>query len=189
MNRKQYFILLRIICSALLFAVGIIFGFSPILSDFSLYMYIAAAFVVGFDVVIDAFNGIFHGHILDENFLMTIGSISAFILGECAEGTVILLLYQVGELFQAIAVGKSRNSISDLMNICPDYARTENGEVIDPFEVSVGDIILVEPGEKVALDGVIVSGSSSVDTSALTGEPIPRFLNHAHTSEPYGSSG
>lgn len=177
MNRKHYFILLRIICSALLFAAGIVFEFFPLLAPFTLYLFIAAALVVGFDVVINAFNGVFHGHMLDENFLMTAGSICAFILGEYAEGTVILLLYQVGELFQAVAVGKSRNSITELMNICPDQARLENGEIVDPFDISVGDIILVEPGEKIPLDGIILSGASSVDTSSLTGEHLPRFLN------------
>lgn len=176
MSRKHYHTLLRIICSALLFSVGIAFGFIPLLSPFALYMFIAAALVVGFDVLINAFNGIFHGHMLDENFLMTAGSICAFVLGEYAEGTVILLLYQVGELFQSIAVGKSRNSIAELMNICPDEARLENGEIVDPFDISVEDIIVVEPGEKIPLDGIIISGSSSVDTSSLTGESVPAFL-------------
>ncbi len=176
MNRKQYYILLRIICSALLFLVGIVFDFIPLLSPLSVYLFIAAALVVGFDVVINAFNGVFHGHMLDENFLMTAGSVCAFILGEYAEGTVILLLYQVGELFQSIAVGKSRNSIAELMNICPDEARLESGEAVDPFEVSVGDIIIVEPDEKIPLDGIILSGSSTVDTSSLTGESVPKFL-------------
>lgn len=174
MSRKHHIVLLRIICSALLFAVGIVFELAlPVLAPFSLYIFIAAAVLVGFDVLINAVNSLFHGHMLDENFLMTAGSVCAFILGDYAEGTVILLLYQVGELFQAVAVGRSRNSITELMNICPDEARLEDGRTVDPFEVAVGDIILIEPGEKIPLDGTVISGTSTVDTSSLTGEHIP----------------
>lgn len=178
MTEKHIITLFRIVCSAVLLAAGIIFSLLlPHLAPYSLIFFILAAAVVGFDVLINAVNGIIHGHMLDENFLMTLGSICAFIVGEYAEGAVILLLYQVGELFQSVAVGKSRNSIASLMNICPDEARLENGETVDPFEVAVGDIILIEPGEKVPLDGVIISGSSSVDTSSLTGEHQPKFIS------------
>ncbi len=176
MDRAKRILLFRIICAASLTAAGIVFGFYPLLSFMSLYFYIAAAVTVGFDVALSAVNGIIHGHILDENFLMLAGSICAFILGEYAEGTMILLFYQVGELFQAIAVGRSRRSIAELMDIRPDYAnlvKTDGIEQVDPFDVAVGDIILVEPGEKIPLDGVVVEGLTSVDTSSLTGESAP----------------
>ncbi len=174
MTEKQRFNLYRIICSATFFTAGIIIRLAiPLLAPYSLILFILAAFTVGYDVIIDAVNGIIHGHLLDENFLMSAGSICAFILGEYAEGTVILLLYQVGEFFQSVAVGKSRNSISTLMNICPDEARLEDGSIVDPFDVSVGEIILVLPGEKIPLDGVIVAGTSTLDTSSLTGESLP----------------
>lgn len=157
-------------------AAGIALGLYPLLSFISVYFYIAAAVTVGYDVLINAFNGIFHGHILDENFLMLAGSVCAFILGDYAEGTMILLFYQVGELFQAIAVGRSRRSIAELMDIRPDYASllTDEGiATVDPYDVKVGDIIIVEPGEKIPLDGVIIEGSSTLDTSSLTGESVP----------------
>ncbi len=174
MSSKQRYNLARIIVSACLFAAGLTVSlFLPVVAEYSFIFFLIAALTVGYDVIIDAVNGIIHGHLLDENFLMSAGSICAFILGEYAEGTVILLLYQVGELFQSVAVGKSRNSISSLMNICPDEARLEDGSIVDPFEVSVGDIILVLPGEKIPLDGSIVDGISTIDTSSLTGESLP----------------
>lgn len=177
MTDKHIITLFRIVCSAVLLAAGIVFSLLlPLLAPYSLIFFVLAAAVVGYDVLVNAVNGVIHGHVLDENFLMTLGSICAFIVGEFAEGTVILLLYQVGELFQSVAVGKSRNSIASLMNIYPDEARLENGEIVDPFEVAVGDIIIIEPGEKVPLDGIIISGSSSVDTSSLTGEHQPKSL-------------
>ncbi len=175
MSDSQRFRLIRIICSAVLFATGIVFHiFIPLLEPYILCFFIASALIVGYDVIISAVNGVIHGHMLDENFLMSIGSVCAFILGEYPEGTVIMLLYQVGELFQSVAVGKSRRSIAALMDICPDEARRENGETVDPFEIEVGEIILVEPAEKIPLDGTVISGSSSVDTSSLTGESVPR---------------
>lgn len=178
MSSKHRFTLIRIICSAVLFLAGMIIDFSlPLLSQYVIFFYILAALTVGYDVILNAINGIVHGHVLDENFLMTVGSICAFILSEYAEGTVILLLYQIGELFQGIAVGKSRNSIKELMNICPDEARLENGDIVDPFEISVGDIILIEPGEKIPLDGEIIEGCSNIDTSSLTGEHIPSYAS------------
>lgn len=174
MSSKHKIILIRIICSALLLITTLVLGITqPLMIPFIVCLYIASAVIVGFDVLLDAFNGIVHGHILDENFLMFIGSVSAFILGEYPEGVAILLLYQVGELFQSIAVGKSRNSISELMNIYPDEARLENGDIVDPFDVSVGSIIIVEPGEKIPLDGIIFNGTTAIDTSSLTGEHIP----------------
>jgi len=176
MDRSKRILLFRIICALTMTAAGIVISFYPLLEFISLYFYIAAAVTVGYDVLISAFNGIFHGHILDENFLMLAGSVCAFILGEYAEGTMILLFYQVGELFQAIAVGRSRRSIAELMDIRPDYANllTEDGiQTVDPYDVKVGDIIIVEPGEKIPLDGVITEGSSTLDTSSLTGESVP----------------
>ncbi len=176
MNNRQQFILIRIICSATLLLSGLVLGLLTLTSFISLYMYIAAAVLVGYDVLISAVNGVVHGHMLDENFLMVIGSICAFVLGEQAEGTFILLFYQVGELFQAIAVGKSRKSIAELMDIRPDYASLlKDGNVIqvDPYDVAVDDIIVVEPGERIPLDGVVICGESSLDTSSLTGESVP----------------
>ena len=176
MDRAKRILLFRIICAATMTAAGIALGLYPLLSFISVYFYIAAAVTVGYDVLINAFNGIFHGHILDENFLMLAGSVCAFILGDYAEGTMILLFYQVGELFQAIAVGRSRRSIAELMDIRPDYASllTDEGiTTVDPYDVKVGDIIIVEPGEKIPLDGVIIEGSSTLDTSSLTGESVP----------------
>ncbi len=176
MNQRQRFILIRIICAATVLISGFILSLIPLTEFLALYFYILSAIIVGYDVLISAINGIVHGHMLDENFLMTIGSICAFLLGEYAEGTFILLFYQVGELFQAIAVGKSRRSIAELMDIRPDYANLiKDGTVttVDPYEICVGDIIIVDPGEKIPLDGIVVSGQSSVDTSSLTGEAVP----------------
>lgn len=180
MNSRHQLILIRIICAATLFLAGVVLGTMPLAAFLSLYFYIAAAVLVGYDVVISAVNGIIHGHMLDENSLMVAGSVCAFVLGEYAEGTFILLFYQVGELFQAIAVGRSRRSIAELMNIRPDSANliSDNGEisVVDPYDVTVGDVILVDPGEKVPLDGIILEGFSSVDTASLTGESVPLEL-------------
>ncbi len=177
MNSNQRFRLIKIISSATLFIAGVLFKlFLPLFEPFTIYFFVISALIIGYDVLIDALNGVIHGHMLDENFLMSVGSICAFILGEYPEGTVILLLYQIGELFQSVAVGKSRNSIAELMDICPDEARLENGSIVDPFEIKAGDIILVEPGEKIALDGIVIKGASSVDTSSLTGESVPREI-------------
>ncbi len=178
MNESQRFRLVRIICSAALFFTGMTFKLSiPFLEPYTVYLFAFSAIIVGYDVLLDALNGIIHGHMLDENFLMSVGSICAFVLGEYPEGTVILLLYQVGELFQSVAVRRSRNSIAELMDISPDEARRENGEVVDPFEITIGEIILIEPGEKIPLDGIIFSGNSSIDTSSLTGESVPREVS------------
>ena len=177
MNKRQHYILIRIICAATLLVAGFILGLFPLTDFTAVFFFIAAAVIVGYDVLINAVNGVVHGHILDENFLMAIGSICAFLLGEQAEGTFILLFYQVGELFQAIAVGKSRRSIAQLMDIRPDCATVEKDGVtqaVDPYDVMIDDVIVVEPGEKIPLDGIIISGQSSIDTSSLTGESVPR---------------
>ena len=126
------------------------------------------------------FRNISHGQVFDENFLMMIATFGAFGVGEYSEAVAVMLFYQVGELFQAYAVGKSRKSISDMMDICPEYANieTENGlEQVDPDDVEVGSIIVIKPGEKVPLDGVVIEGESFVDTAALTGESVPRKVS------------
>lgn len=166
-------------------AGGIIFFATSILTyalpnlntNIALILFLIAYFIVGGDVVKKAVQNIGHGQIFDENFLMTIATVGAFLVGEYPEGVAVMLFYQVGELFQSYAVNKSRKSISQLMDIRPDYANVyRNGEVteVDPAEVSVGDIILIKPGERVPLDGVVRKGTTSLDTMALTGESIPR---------------
>ena len=139
-------------------------------------------FVVGWDILRKAFKGILNKQVFDENFLMAVATIGAIIMGEYVEGVAVMLFYQIGELFQSVAVGKSRKNISDLMEIRPDYANLEvdeNGETekVDPDEVEVGSIIVVYPGEKIPIDGVVISGNSTLNTAALTGESVPRTVN------------
>lgn len=168
--------LIRIIVG---FAALLIASFLPIDGYFQFIAYLVPYLIIGYDIIWKALRNIVHGQVFDENFLMTIATVGAFLLGEYREGCAVMLFYQVGELFQSVAVGKSRKSISSLMNIRPDYANLEkNGSIIetDPEEVSIGDIIIIRPGEKIPLDGVIVEGSTNVDTSALTGESVPRSL-------------
>ncbi len=141
---------------------------------------VAIYLIIAYDVLINAVKGVFSGEFLDENFLMTIASVGAFIIGEWNEAVSVMLFYQVGELFQSYAVGKSRKSISDILDIRPEYANLVNNRVIDrvlPEKVNVGDIILINPGERVPLDGVVISGESYVDEKAITGEAQPRFLS------------
>ncbi len=136
--------------------------------------------LVGYDVLMEAFSGLFRGALLDENFLMAIATVGAFAIGEYTEAVGVMLFYKVGETFEQYAVGKSRRSIAELMNIRPDYANVlVNGEVVvtDPEDVAIGSRILVKPGEKVPLDGVVISGTSFLDTSALTGESVPRSIS------------
>lgn len=174
MSHKQKKMLVKIIVSfALLITVRLI--------DFegwkNYLLYLIPYAIIGWDVLWRAVRNICHGQVFDENFLMTIATIGAFFTGECAEGVAVMLFYQIGELFQGYAVGKSRKSISSLMDIRPDYANIEiNGQLVqtDPDEVSIGDIIVVKPGEKIPLDGVVIEGRSTVDTAALTGESLPR---------------
>lgn len=174
MTKKQKKKLIRIIISlVLLIAVKIINPDGII----ALFAYLIPYAVIGWDVLWKAVRNIIHGQIFDENFLMTLATIGAMCTSEYAEGVAVMLFYQIGDLFENYAVGKSRNSISELMDIRPDYANVEkNGEIIqvDPDEISVDDIIIVKAGEKVPLDGIIIEGSTTVDTSALTGESIPR---------------
>ncbi len=166
--------LTRILASAVLFALSFLLPLSGVLRLF----YFATVYaVVGWDVLWRAARNIAHGQVFDENFLMALATIGAFVLGEFPEAVEVMLFYQIGELFQSYAVGKSRQSITALMDIRPDYANIERGgalEQVDPDEVAVGDIIVIKAGEKIPLDGVIIEGSSSLDTAALTGESLPR---------------
>ena len=181
MNKKQKRLLVRIIIAAIFFVP--LYLISEEYVDVHLpvwallILFLVPYLLVGYDILRKAFLGIRHGQVFDENFLMTVATIGAIVLGEYGEGVAVMLLYQVGELFQSYAVGKSRRNITELMDIRPDYANIEeDGELtrVDPDEVEVGSIIVVQPGEKVPLDGVVVEGSSSLNTSALTGESLPR---------------
>lgn len=180
MNKKQKKMLARIIIAAVLL---IALHFVPITGIPRFICYLAVYLVIGYDIVKKAFKGIKNGQVFDENFLMAIATIGAFALavyeksGDYNESIAVMLFYQIGELFQSYAVGKSRRNITELMDIRPDYANIENDgklEKVDPDEVEVGSVIVVQPGEKVPIDGVIVEGNSSLNTSALTGESLPR---------------
>ncbi len=176
MTRKQKKSLYRIIIAAVLFFGGLLL---PLSEKLKLIPFLAAYLIIGYDILIKSVKGIINLQPFDENFLMSVATIGAFALGEFHEGVAVMLLYQIGELFQSYAIGKSRKSISSLMDIRPDFARIEeNGEykIVSPNDVNVGDIITVFAGEKIALDGVIVSGSADIDSSALTGEGAPQAL-------------
>ena len=180
MNKKQKKVVIRIIITAvLLVALKLLIEFSvlPETGIPTLCMYLIPYVVIGYDIIKKAFKGIIHGRPFDENFLMTVATIGAIATGEYSESAAVMLFYQIGELFQSYAVGKSRKSISTLMDIRPDYAWIdgENGEQVqvDPSTVEVGTVITVRPGERVPIDGVIVGGASTVDTVALTGESVP----------------
>lgn len=184
MTEKQKKLLVRIIISACLTICGFILKSLDISIFCYLPVFIVSSLVVGYSVIIDAFNNLFHGHILDENFLMALGATGAFVLGDYTEGTIILLLYQVGELFQSVAVGNSRKSISSLMDIRADYANIiENGKLVkaDPYDIEVGSEIIVLPGEKIPIDSVIITGSTELNTAALTGESMPRSVSVGDT--------
>lgn len=172
-NKK---ILTRIITGAILFGIGIIFDISY---WFNISMLILAYIIVGGDILLKAIKNISKGQIFDENFLMSIATLGAISIGEYPEGVAVMLFYQVGEFFQDLAVNKSRNSIKSLMDIRPDYAnlKTNNdSKKVSPEKVKIGDLIIVKPGEKIPLDGDIIDGKSMVDTSALTGESVPRTV-------------
>lgn len=174
MTKKQKHLLARIIVAAVLFAAG---GLLHLEGWAELGVYLVCYAVIGWDIVWKAITNILHGQVFDENFLMTIATVGALILGEHSEGVAVMLFYQVGEWFQSYAVSKSRRSITSLMDIRPDYANIEkDGKLIqvDPEDVKIGDTIIVKPGERVPLDGKIIKGSSTLDTSALTGESMPR---------------
>ncbi len=182
MNKKQKRMLYRILAAfALFFALelGEKAGAAEWIGEFpwGFLMFLVPYLLVGWDIVYKAVRNISHGQVFDENFLMTLATIGAFGVGEYAEAVAVMLFYQVGELFQSYAVNRSRQSISDLMDICPEYVNIEeDGELkqVDPDEVSVGSLIVIKAGERIPLDGVVVSGESMVDTSALTGESVPR---------------
>ena len=180
MTKKQKVMLIRILITA---AILLALKFIPLTGIPQLIAYLIAYLVIGYDILRKAGKGIVNGRVFDENFLMAIATLGAFFLaiwtksGDYVEGIAVMLFYQIGELFQSYAVGKSRRNISALMDIRPDYANIEKDgqlEQVDPDEVAVGSIIVVQPGEKVPLDGVVVSGSASLNTSALTGESLPR---------------
>ena len=169
---------IKIIIAFILFLISLVISFENEWINKGLY--IVSYLVVGLDIVLKAIRNIFRGKVFDENFLMTIATIGAFIIGEFPEAVAVMLFYQVGELFQSYAVDKSRKSITSLMDIRPDFANIKNnGEIVkvDPNEINVGDTIIVKPGEKVPLDGIIIEGNSMIDTSALTGESVPREIS------------
>lgn len=174
MTRKQKKVLIRIIVAAILVVA---LHFVPVTGWVSLILYLIPYFIIGYDILRKAFLGIIHGEVFDENFLMAVATIGAIGLGEYSEGVAVMLFYQIGELFQSYAVGKSRKNITSLMDIRPDYANIEkDGDVtqVDPGDVAPGSVIIIRPGEKIPLDGVIIEGSSTINTSALTGESIPK---------------
>lgn len=175
MTKKQQKVLIRIIVSAVLTAV---FCLLPVEEPYLRFvLFLIPYLIIGYDILRKAVLGIFNGQVFDENFLMALATVGAIILGEYLEGTAVMLFYQIGELFQSYAVGKSRRNISALMDIRPDYANVEQDgqlEQVDPDDVEIGTVIVVQPGEKIPIDGVIVSGTSTLNTSALTGESLPR---------------
>lgn len=157
-----------------LFALALLLN---VKTEVKIGLYVVAYVVVGREIVISAIKGLFTGRLLDENFLMTIASISAFAIGEYPEATAVMLFYRVGELFEGLAVNRSKNSIEELLNIKPDVANLKVGDkykIVDPEKVKVGDTIMVKPGEKIPLDGYVIEGTSSIDTSVITGESLPR---------------
>ena len=174
MNKKQKKVLTRIIIAAVLM---IAFSFFPVEGYTAFVLFMIPYLVIGYDILIKAGKGIKNHQVFDENFLMAVATVGAIALGDYREGVAVMLFYQIGELFQSYAVGKSRRNISDLMDIRPDYANIErDGEIeeVDPDEVEIGSIIVVKPGEKVPIDGVIIEGTTTLNTSALTGESVPR---------------
>ena len=177
MTKKQKKVLIRIIVAAILL---VILHFVPLEGLWLGLLYLIPYAVIGYDILRKAVLGILHGEVFDENFLMAVATVGAMGLGEYSEGVAVMLFYQIGELFQAVAVGKSRQNISALMDIRPDYANieAEDGslEQVDPDDVEIGTIIVVRPGEKVPIDGVVVEGDSTLNTSALTGESVLREI-------------
>lgn len=175
MNRKQKKVLYRIIAASALLLLSLLPQFSDTVQ---MILFFAAYLTIGYDILIKAFKGVKNRQPFDENFLMAVATVGAIALGDFAEGAAVMLFYQIGELFQSCAVGKSRRSISQLMDIRPDYANLENADGslrrTDPDEVAVGTVIVVQPGEKIPIDGVVVEGESTLSTGALTGESVPR---------------
>ena len=178
MTKKQKKVLIRIIiASVLIILLKLVFHFVNVNKYVELIAFLVPYFVIGYDILKKAVYGIFNRQVFDENFLMAIATVGAIALGEYVEGTAVMLFYQIGEMFQSYAVGKSRKNITALMDIRPDYANIEvDGklEQVDPDDVEVGSVIVVKPGEKIPIDGIVVEGSSTLNTSALTGESVPR---------------
>ena len=182
MTSKQKKMLYRIITAFVLFVVLMVLEHTGVLEQLPsqwivFLIYLIPYLVIGYDIVYKAVRNISHGQVFDENFLMMVATIGAFGVKEYSEAVAVMLFYQVGELFQNYAVGKSRQSISDMMNICPEYANIEEDGVltqVDPDDVEVGTIIVVKPGERIPLDGIVTEGTSMIDTAALTGESVPR---------------
>lgn len=182
MNSSQKKVLARIIITALLFVPILILEKLEILEDWRLLLglYLAPYVIIGYDIFFKAIRNIRNGQVFDENFLMMIATIAAFGIQEFEEAVAVMLFYQVGELFQSYAVGKSRKSIAEMMDICPEYANIEvDGELtqVDPDDVEIGQVIVVKPGERIPLDGIVVEGESLLDTAALTGESVPRKVS------------
>lgn len=182
MTSKQKKMLYRIIIAFVLFVVLMVLEHTGVLEQLPgqwlvFLIYLIPYLVIGYDIVFKAVRNISHGQVFDENFLMMVATFGAFGVKEYSEAVAVMLFYQVGELFQNYAVGKSRQSISDMMNICPEYANIEEDGVltqVDPDDVEVGSIIVVKPGERIPLDGIVTEGTSMIDTAALTGESVPR---------------
>ena len=185
MTAKQKNTLWRIIGTAVVYITLLILDFTGVLDGIGNRWIVAALFLVpyiaiGYDIILKAAKNIRNGQVFDENFLMMIATVAAFAIGEFDEAVAVMLLYQIGELFQSVAVGKSRKSIADMMDIVPEYANIEiDGKLtqVDPDEVEVGSVIVIKPGERVPLDGVVTDGTSLIDTAALTGESVPRRVN------------
>lgn len=177
MTKKQKKVLYRIFVAAVLFVVVHII---PVEGYIKGILFLIPYLVIGYDILKKAVLGIVHGEVFDENFLMAVATVGAFVLGEYSEGVAVMLFYQIGELFQGVAVGKSRRNIAALMDIRPDYANIEDAdgklEQVDPDDVEIGTIIVVRPGERIPIDGVVVEGHSTLNTSALTGESVPRSV-------------
>ena len=182
MNQKQKTMLKRIVAAAIVYIAAAAAKKMNVFAGMpqpwtELVVFLIPYLIIGWDIVYKAFRGIKNGQVFDENFLMMIATFGAFGVGEYSEAVAVMLFYQVGELFQGYAVGKSRQSISDMMDICPEYANIEEDGVlkqVDPDDVEVGSIIVVKPGERIPLDGIVVEGESLIDTAALTGESVPR---------------
>ena len=177
MNKKQKKVLIRIIVAAVLMIALSVIPVVPSKGVIRFVLFMIPYLVIGYDILRKAFKGILNRQVFDENFLMAVATVGAILLGDYVEGTAVMLFYQIGELFQSYAVGKSRRNISELMVIRPDYANIEvDGEItqVDPDEVEIGTVIVVQPGEKVPIDGVVEQGKASLNTSALTGESKPR---------------
>ena len=173
-------LILRLSIGALVYLAGLVLAFA---ADVPLHVeqgfLIAAYIILGYDVILEAVENIAHGQVFDENFLMTISTVGAFVIGKYPEAVAVMLFYQIGEFFQSLAVKHSKESISDLMDIRPDHATVlRNGisETVSPENVALGETIIVKPGEKIPLDGIVLEGNSMIDTKALTGESVPKSV-------------